>query len=81
MAISDVLIAVVGIFRGLGILDSRYVGVTEEGVASWWCYTFTIVASTVWYVDCRDMIKLLVYDYSPCGVVSMKRFHMKSQGV
>ena len=48
VSVSDTMIAIVGIIRGLGILEPYFVGVGEDEQLSWWCKAYTLVANSVW---------------------------------
>ena len=50
MAISDVLIAMLGIIRGLGIISPKFIGYdVETGTQNWWCSAYTFIGNTLWY--------------------------------
>ena len=42
LSISDVLVSILGVFRGLGIIDSRFVG-APDGIRTPLCTTYTIL--------------------------------------
>ena len=46
IAVSDVMVSLAGVFRGLGILDSKYIG-AENGISSLPCALFTISLNTL----------------------------------
>ena len=45
IAISDVMVSLAGVFRGLGIIDSKYVG-APDNIANLYCIVYTIVVHT-----------------------------------
>ena len=49
VAISDVLIALSGVVRGLGIINPYFIGYDEgTGTANNWCQAYTFIGNTIW---------------------------------
>ena len=42
VAVSDVLVSIIGVFRGLGIIDSKFVG-APNGTSTEYCAVYTIL--------------------------------------
>ena len=46
---NDVLIAILGTMRGLGMISPTFVGYnTETGTQNWWCTAFTFIGDPLW---------------------------------
>ncbi|XP_063681998.1 allatostatin-A receptor-like [Bolinopsis microptera] len=61
VAVSDVLIAMLGIIRGLGILSPRFIGYdVETGTQNQWCSAYTFIGNTLWMSAIPVLIPLTV---------------------
>ncbi|XP_063690045.1 G-protein coupled receptor 183-like [Bolinopsis microptera] len=59
LAISDCLIAIVGMFRGLGIIDPSFVGFVG-GNENGWCSAYLLFMMLVSYSNCPCMVALTI---------------------
>ena len=49
VTVGDVVIALLGLVRGLGIISPTFVGYNSETQKqNWWCATYTFIGNTLW---------------------------------